>query len=98
MCRQSLGATNKALSKFHILAKELSRQCRFLALRNQHGANMSQVISLGVLFLDRKQTKVIIITATANVVGASWPEEEIRRIFEPCFKSRRNKATMIIIT
>ena len=59
---------------------------------------MSQVITLGVLFLGRKQTKVIIITATANVVGASWPEEEIRRKFAPCFKSRRNRATMIIIT
>ena len=39
---------------------------------------MSHVITLGVLFLGCKQAKVIIITATANVVGASWSEEEIR--------------------
>ena len=39
---------------------------------------MSQVITLGVLFLGYKQAKVIIITATANVVGASWSKEEIR--------------------
>ena len=76
MCRQSLGATNKALSKFHILAKEPSRQCRFLALRNQHRANRSQVIEYS-LAVNKQTAKVITIAATASAVVTSWHEEEL---------------------